>query len=49
MVQGDIAAVAGVVIVYTHVATFVLSKPTFLVLLLTDGLTDADGQEGEEQ
>ena len=46
MVQGDIAAVTGVVIVYTNVATLVLYKPTFL---LTAGLTDADSKEEEEQ
>ena len=46
LVQGDIAAVTGVVIVYTNVATLVLYKPTFL---LTAGLTDADSKEEEEQ
>ena len=46
LVQGDITAVTGVVIVYTNVATLVLYKPTFL---LTAGLTDADSKEEEEQ
>ena len=45
--QGDIAAAAGPVLVYTQVATFELKVLTFLVC--PSDLTDADKQEGKDQ
>ena len=48
--QGDIAAAAGVVLPCAHITTFVIVRVAFLLrLLLPADLTDADGQEGEEQ
>ena len=53
LAQGHIAAVAGVPLVNTHVAAYVLVLITFLVCLLfprfPSDLTDADGQKAKNQ
>ena len=50
LAQGDVAAVAAVVLDYTHVATFELVLVTISVcLILPADLVDADCQEDEEQ